>query len=136
MPIPSPPTDRNAVLVVEDEALVRASVVDWLEEDGFEVIEAPTADYALTVLQARDDIAVVFTDVTMPGALNGLDLARIARAMYPQMMIIVTSGALPSGFSGLAPDARYMRKPYRMADIVRLIQGAVQGAPGDQPPTT
>ena len=65
-----PSTTPPVVLVVEDEALIRMLAVDVLEEAGFEVIEAPSADYAVLVLDKRDDIRVVFTDVDMPGRLN------------------------------------------------------------------
>jgi CheY-like chemotaxis protein len=75
---PSAPSDGTLILVVEDEPAVRAVVVETLEDEAFQVIEAPSADYAATILQARDDIHVVFTDVTMPGHLNGFDLAQVA----------------------------------------------------------
>jgi CheY-like chemotaxis protein len=65
------------VLVVEDDPHVRASTVEALEAEGFEVIEAPSADYAVTLLRSRGDIDAVFTDVAMPGTLNGFDLARL-----------------------------------------------------------
>ena len=115
-------SDRTLILVVEDEPAVRAVAVEALEEDGFEAIEAPSADHALTILQARDDIQVVFTDVTMPGNLNGFDLARIAQALYGNIPVIIASGALPSGVSGLAPNARFLQKPYRMARVIELIR--------------
>jgi DNA-binding NtrC family response regulator len=122
------PSDRILVLVVEDEPAVRAVAVETLEIDGFKVIEAPSADYAVTILQARDDIHVVFTDVTMPGHLNGFDLAQIAKALHPNILLIVTSGALPSGFSGLAPEARFLQKPYRMTGVIRLIHELTEGS--------
>jgi CheY-like chemotaxis protein len=103
--------------------MVRAMAVDALENDGFEVLEAPSADYAATLLEARRDIGVVFTDITMPGTLNGYDLARLVRRTYPHVHVVVSSGALPPGFSGEAPDARFVPKPYRMTDIVRIIRG-------------
>lgn len=115
-------SDQILILVVEDEPAVRAVAVEILEVEGFEVIEAPSADYAVTILQARSDVRVVFTDVTMPGSLNGFDLARTARTLHPDISVIVTSGALPSGFSGLAPDARFLPKPYRMAGVIGLIR--------------
>jgi CheY-like chemotaxis protein len=113
----------SRVLVVEDDALVRAMAVDALEEEGFEVLEAPSADYAAMLLQSRTDIGVVFTDVTMPGRLNGFDLAKLVRKTYPQIVILVSSGALPKGFSGEAPEARFIPKPYRMTDVVHIIRG-------------
>ncbi|WP_414476221.1 hypothetical protein [Microvirga sp. M2] len=58
----------------------------------------------------------------MPGTLNGFHLARLVRGTYPHIHVLVASGALPSGFSGVAPDARFVPKPYRMTDIVRIIR--------------
>jgi DNA-binding NtrC family response regulator len=75
------------------------------------VIKASSADHAATILQARNDIRVVFTDVALPGKLNGFDLAGIARTLHPNIPVIITSGALPSGFSGLAPDGRFRKSP-------------------------
>ena len=126
--VPVPMSDRSVssiptlVLVIEDEPAVRAVAVETLEIEGFEVIEAPTADYAVTILRARDDIDIVFTDVTMPGHLNGFDLAQMALTLHPDISVIVTSGALPSGFTGLAPDARFRQKPYRMSRVIGLIR--------------
>src|SRR5215217_1405565 len=73
------------VLVVEDEPLVRAVAVDALEDAGFEVLEAATADYAVAVLGQRSDIRVLFTDVEMPGQLNGFQLARFALEHYQRV---------------------------------------------------
>jgi CheY-like chemotaxis protein len=115
------------VLVVEDEPLVRAVAVEALETEGFEVIAAPSADYAVTLLQSRDDIDVVFTDVAMPGTLNGFDLARLVRRTYPHINVLVCSGALPPGFGGEAPEARFVRKPYRVAEIAPIIRGMMPG---------
>ncbi len=115
------------VLVVEDEPLVRAVAVEALEMEGFEVIEAPSGDYAVALLQSRDDIDVVFTDIAMPGTLNGFDLARLVRTAYPHISILVCSGALPPGFSGEAPEARFVRKPYRVSEIAPIIRGMIAG---------
>ncbi|MBL0406421.1 response regulator [Microvirga aerilata] len=124
----SVPSERKLILVVEDEPAVRAVAVEFLEHEGFEVIEAPTADYAITILQAKDDIGVVFTDVTTPGHLNGFDLAQIAQTLHPNISVIVTSGALPSGFSGVATDARFVKKPYQMTAVIRLIHELTDGS--------
>jgi CheY-like chemotaxis protein len=113
----------SLILVVEDDAIVRAMAVDALEEEGFEVLEAPSADDAATLLESRGDIGVVFTDITMPGTLNGFDLARLIRSTYPHVHVVVSSGALPPGFSGEAPDAHFVPKPYCMTDVVRIIRG-------------
>jgi CheY-like chemotaxis protein len=90
---------------------VRPIAIDAFEEVGFEVFEAPSADYAVTLLEAKRDIGLVFTDVTMLGTLNGFDLARLIRCTYPHVHVVVSFGALPPGFSGAAPDARFVPKP-------------------------
>ena len=77
--------------------------------EGFEVTEAPSAD------------------VAMPGTLNGFDLARLVRTAYPHINILVCSGALPPGFSGEAPEARFVRKPYRVAEIAPIIRAMMPG---------
>jgi len=111
------------VLVVENDPHVRAVAVEAFEAEGFEVIEAPSADYAVTLLRSRNDIKLVFTDVAMPGELNGFDLARLVRRTYPHINVLVCSGALPPGFSGEALDARFVRKPYRVPEIALIIRG-------------
>ncbi|MGF9762880.1 response regulator [Microvirga sp. 0TCS3.31] len=115
--------EASFILVVEDDAFVRAVAVDALEEDGFKVLEAPSADYAATLLETRQDIGLLFTDVSMPGMLNGFDLARRAQALHPDIAVLVTSGALPSGFSGEALQTRFVPKPYRMSEVIQIIRG-------------
>jgi DNA-binding NtrC family response regulator len=115
-------SSQTVVLVVEADPYVRAMAADALEGEGFEVIEAPSADYAATILQGRNDVGVLSTEIATPGVLNGFDLARMAQAHNPQIVVIVVTGALPSGFSGTAPDARFVHKPYRMTDVIRLIR--------------
>ncbi|MBL0404226.1 response regulator [Microvirga aerilata] len=121
-------SERKLILVVGDQPAGRTVAVEFREHEGFEVIEAPSADYAVTILQAKDDIGVVFTDVTMPGLLNGFDLAQIAQTLHPNISVIVTSGALPSGFTGVAPDARFVKKPNRMAAVIRLVHELTEGS--------
>src|SRR5687768_11976054 len=120
------PDNRLVILVVEDEPLVRALMVDALEDEDFVVVEAPTGDEALRVLQARSDIAVVLTDVDMPGEVDGFQLAR---EMYPQVVVIVVSGGIRSGFSGTAPDARFVSKPYTPRFIIHMIREMTSGRP-------
>jgi CheY-like chemotaxis protein len=125
-------SSQTVVLVVEADPYVRAMAADALEGEGFEVIEAPSADYAATILQGRNDVGVLFTEIATPGVLNGFDLARMAQAQNPQIVVIAVTGALPSGFSGTAPDARFIHKSYRMTDVIRLIResAADQSHPG------
>lgn len=118
-------SNRIVVLVVEDEPLVRALAVDVLEEAGFEVIEAPTADYALIVLERRSDISVIFTDVEMPGRLNGFELARIVQDHHQRVRIIVGSGRVRPGTGDIAPHAVFLAKPYAADALVRAVQSMV-----------
>jgi CheY-like chemotaxis protein len=111
------------VLIVEDEALVRMTAVDMIEEAGFEVLEATNADEAILLLEARRDITVVFTDIEMPGSMDGLRLAQAVRGRWPPIKIIATSGRyivrdgdLPSG--GAVPGKTVQLRP----DFQRLTE--------------
>jgi CheY-like chemotaxis protein len=81
-------TERPVVLVVEDDFLIRMHAAETIEDAGFEVVEASNADEAVTILEARLDIAVVFTDIRMPGSMDGLKLARAARDRWPPIHIV------------------------------------------------
>src|SRR5215213_6741680 len=84
---------KPVVIVVEDEALIRTNAVDMVEEAGFEAIAASDADEAIRILESRNDIRAVFTDVQMAGSMNGIRLARVVRNRWPPVALIVTSGA-------------------------------------------
>src|ERR1700733_5579396 len=83
---------RAVILIVEDEWLIGMNAVEMIEEAGFEVVEAASADEAIVVLEGRLDIRVVFTDIQMPGSMNGLKLAAAVRGRWPPINIIATSG--------------------------------------------
>jgi DNA-binding NtrC family response regulator len=110
--------------VVEPDPDVRAMAASALESEGFAVVETSSADAAVRIIQKRADIRVVFTDATPPGTLNGFDLARLAKANDPRVLAIVVAGALPSGFSETAPEARFLPKPYRITEVIRLIRAS------------
>jgi CheY-like chemotaxis protein len=112
----------NVVLVVEDEPLVRALAVDVLEEAGFDVLEAPTADYGLVVLQTRDDICVLLTDVDMPGRLNGFQLARMVQDHFHRVRVVIVSGKARPNREDIAPDAIFIPKPYKLSEVVRTVR--------------
>jgi two-component system, response regulator PdtaR len=82
----------KAILVVEDETLIRLWVADLLAENGFSVLEAKDADVALKLLESRPDVKLLFTDVQMPGSLNGMELAREVHARWPHVLLVITSG--------------------------------------------
>jgi len=83
---------KGIVLVVEDEPLVRMFAVDFVQDAGFEVVEAADANQAVAILEARTDVRIVFTDVDMPGSMDGMKLARAVRDRWPPIEIIIVSG--------------------------------------------
>ena len=104
------------VLVVEDDFLIRANAVDIIEEAGLRVDAASSADEAIRVLEERRNVGVVFTDVHMPGSLNGLDLARLVEHRWPGTGVIVTSGrAMKMDIPG---RAIFLAKPYSSSELV------------------
>jgi CheY-like chemotaxis protein len=112
---------RPAVLIVEDDPLIRWSGADTLAEAGFDVIEAGGAEEALAILEGRNDVLVLFTDVDMPGRFDGLELARIAHDRWPWMHIIVASGRRQPGDRQMPDNGRFVAKPYAPEQIARDI---------------
>jgi CheY-like chemotaxis protein len=111
-----------AVLIVEDEPLVRLGAVQTIEDAGFEVIEAANADEAIEILEKRSDIRVVFTDVHMPGSMDGLKLAHAVRNRWPPINIIVTSGRSWVTERDLPADGRFFAKPYDTSQIIGTLR--------------
>lgn len=117
-------TDRPVVLVVEDEFLVRMLAVEMIEEAGFEVIEANNADEAIRLLEKRTDIRVVFTDIEMPGSMDGLRLARAIRDRWPPIELILTSGKYQLSSDEIPARGQFVPKPYSfgvLADTLRKL---------------
>jgi CheY-like chemotaxis protein len=111
----------RVVLVVEDEVLVRMLACDIVSDGGFHSIEAVSAEEALVLVDARPDIAVMFTDVDMPGEINGLGLARLVAMRAPTVKILVTSGAASPQAGDLPPGARFLQKPYSPSALLDLL---------------
>jgi CheY-like chemotaxis protein len=118
----------RVILVVEDLALVRMGIVDVLVEAGFEVLEAETADDAINILETRPDIHLVFTDVQMPGTIDGIKLSHYIRDRWPPVKLIVASGQTIPAESQLPAGARFFAKPYDSREIVRTIVGLLPQA--------
>ena len=83
---------RPVVLIVEDEFLIRTHAAEVIRDAGFEVAEATNADEAIVILESRRDIRVVFTDIQLPGSMDGLKLARVMRDRWPPVHILASSG--------------------------------------------
>src|SRR6188768_3442956 len=113
---------RPVVLVVEDESLIRSTAVDMVQDAGFDAIAASDADEAIRVLESRDDIRAVFTDVHMPGSMDGLRLARVVRNRWPPVALIVTSGQTNVLETDLPTGGRFLRKPYAAVQIETALQ--------------
>lgn len=105
------------VLVVEDELLIRLTIIDALEEAGFEVLEAASADDALDVIE-NQTIHFLFTDIQMPGKLSGVDLANIVSKRFPDAGIIVASGRITAQDIALPDSAEFFSKPYSFATVI------------------
>jgi|SRR5579863_1407412 CheY-like chemotaxis protein len=110
-----------AVLIVEDELLVRLNAVRTIENAGFKVIEAANADEAIRILESRGDIRVIFTDINMPGSMDGLKLAHAVRHRWPPIKIIVTSGRDDVSEQDLPAGGRFIAKPYDPTQITDAI---------------
>ncbi|MFF8800121.1 MULTISPECIES: response regulator [unclassified Methylobacterium] len=120
------PTGRKPViLVVEDEPDERFLAAELLEEKGFEVIEAETAERALDILHERGDgIDVVFSDVRTPGTIGGFELARIIGVTWPRIRLLLTSGDAGDQPSDLRVTATFMPKPWRAPEILTWLEEA------------
>jgi two-component system, response regulator PdtaR len=116
------PGHGSVVLVVEDEALVRLNAMVMVEEAGFEPIAASDADEAVRVLESRDDVRAVFTDVHMPGSMDGLGLAQVVRDRWPAMALLVVSGKTEIAPSDLPASGRFLRKPYVPSQIEAALR--------------
>ena len=103
---------RPVVLVVEDEFFLRINAVLMIEDAGFDVLEAVDADQAIEILEVRPDIHAIFTDLEMPGSMDGLKLAHAVRGRWPPIKIIATSGRVNVRTIDLPDGGRFLPKPY------------------------
>lgn len=114
--------DVVTVLVVEDEAIVRVDIADQLSDTGFVVLEAANADEAIVLLETNPAIRLIFTDVDMPGSMDGLRLAAAVADRWPPVRIIVTSGHRIVSVTDMPNGSVFFSKPYRSQDIVTSMQ--------------
>lgn len=111
-----------AVLVVEDEALLLFSIAEDLRDAGFEVFEASNADEAIALLEEHPGIGVLFTDVDMPGSMDGLKLSMAVRERWPPVKLLVTSGHMNVRNARLPEGGRFMPKPYRPERVIASMR--------------
>jgi two-component system, response regulator PdtaR len=109
---------KPLILVVEDDALLRMVAADTLEENGFGVVEAANADAALKLLETRDDVRLLFTDIQMPGSCDGMDLARQVHARWPNILLVITSGQIKPTEAEIPDHGHFLGKPYREKDLL------------------
>ncbi len=121
-----PPAGRPRLLVVEDEFLIRLTLVEALGDEGFEVLEAESGDDALPILLADPAIRLLLTDIQLPGALDGKRLAQRVRADRPDLPILFMTGRPDPAAEALAsPLERYVSKPYTLNDICTAVRAMV-----------
>lgn len=113
---------KVAVLVVEDEAIILMDVANQLRDEGFAVYEAANADIAVQMLAMHADIRLLFTDIDMPGSMDGLKLAAAVRDRWPPVKIIVTSGRYGATEPLLTDGSTFFAKPYSHRDVVKSMR--------------
>ena len=109
------------VLIVEDEPFLRIQAADIAADAGFVVLEAANADEAIAILESRADVRVVFTDIQMPGSMDGLKLAHAIRNRWPPVAIIVTSGQVRPAGGMLPENVPFLGKPYEAVALTQLL---------------
>ena len=121
--MPASEADRPyAVLVVEDDAILRLHALDLVEEAGFTAIEAKNADEAIAILEKRSDIILLFTDVNMPGSMDGVKLAHAVRNRWPPIKIVVVSGQVQLDTNDLPSQARFFGKPFEAEKMIAELR--------------
>lgn len=122
-------TKPPVILIVEDEVMLRMELGDMLTDAGYRVIAEATADHALAVIDARPDIKLLFTDVVMPGPLDGCALARIVDKRWPQIGLLVASGKMRPSPGELPDRAHFVAKPYRRSALLSKVKALLYPDP-------
>ena len=120
----TPPSLPN-VLVVEDEMILRMRAVDIVEDAGFRSVEAVNADEALSILESRSDISLLFSDIQMPGSMDGLKLAHAVHDRWPAIKIILVSGQVKPSDAETPADSRFFRKPLSVEELTVQLQAMI-----------
>jgi CheY-like chemotaxis protein len=121
----SPSKSTPVVLTVEDDPLLRMLAVEFVEEAGFVTLEAGNADEAVALLESRLDISLLFTDIDMPGSMDGLKLAHAVHDRWPPIKILIVSGKVRVQSIELPSNSCFVGKPYRTAALVAELRSLV-----------
>ena len=121
----SPANSSTNVLVVEDEMVLRMRAVDIVEDAGFTAVEAVNADEALSILESRSDISLLFSDIQMPGSMDGLKLAHAVHDRWPSIKIILVSGQVKLSDADKPADSRFFGKPLEVKQMIAELQEMV-----------
>jgi two-component sensor histidine kinase/DNA-binding NarL/FixJ family response regulator len=121
----SPTGATTNVLVVEDEMVLRMRAVDIVEDAGFTAVEAVSADEALSILESRSDIALLFSDIQMPGSMDGLKLAHAVHDRWPSIKIILVSGQVKLSDADKPADSRFFGKPLEVKQMISELRDMV-----------
>ncbi len=113
---------RAFVLVIEDDAMIRMLTAEYIEDAGSEVLEAANADDAVRILESPDDVRTIFTDINMPGSMDGLMLTHAIRDRWSTIQIIVTSGRTQLDERQLPVGTRFFVKPYNPEHLVEALR--------------
>ena len=116
---------RPVVLVVDDEPILAMSSIEMFEEAGYEAVYASNADDAIRILEERSDIALVFTDIQMPGSMDGLKLAAAVRNRWPPIRLIVASGRFNPKPDELPDGAVFLPKPFDRRSVAESVRRAM-----------
>lgn len=111
-----------AILVVEDDFLLSWHISDALKDEGYDVIAVASADEAIKVIETRNDIRTIFTDIDLPGSMDGLKLARAVRDRWPPVHIIVTTGMRAPHRDEMPANSAFIAKPYRSAEVLEAVR--------------
>jgi len=113
---------HHLVLVVEDEVIIRMEAVSMIEDAGYEVVEASNADDAIGLLETRLGIDVIFSDIDMPGSMDGLKLIHVVRERWPPITLILTSGRMSPRIEDMPERTVFLRKPYAEEALLSALR--------------
>jgi CheY-like chemotaxis protein len=123
------PDSLPVVLIVDDEPLLRMLATEAVEDAGFAVLQAADADEAVAHLETNPDVTLLFTDINMPGSMDGLTLAHAVRSRWPAIKILVVSGQVKIQPSELPPNSCFLGKPYRAEAMIAELRSLVATQP-------